>query len=223
MAGCADLSLTKKPNKKRPTVGDNLTYALQVKNNGPSRATGTKIVDTLPKGVKVKSTSRGCRKLLGRKVSCNIGNLRNGGKTTRKITVKVNRPGKLVNRAIASTTAVDPNGRNNRARAVARAKPKRPVPPRPTPPKPKPTKQISCKVMDPTVRLVQGKQVVVADRKPGANTACVIQGNQLALARSLKNRNLGLVRQGGKQVRAAKGKVVKPGARKVIVRVPRGF
>ncbi|MGF1470585.1 MAG: choice-of-anchor Q domain-containing protein [Rubrobacteraceae bacterium] len=209
----ANLSLTKKASKGRPTVGDKLTYTLRVKNNGPDRATRVKIVDTLPKGVKVLSTSKGCRKLTARKVRCNISRLADGRSVAKKIRVKVNRSGKLVNKARASSSVRDPNGRNNSARAVVRAKPKAEAKAAPR------FKQISCRVKDPTVRLVQGKQVLVA--KPG--TACVIQGNQLALARSLKNQSLGLVKRGGAQVRAAKGKVMKSGARKVVVRVPRGF
>ncbi|MGF1473416.1 MAG: hypothetical protein ACFB50_16975, partial [Rubrobacteraceae bacterium] len=211
----ANLSLTKKASKGRPTVGQKLTYTLRVKNNGPDRATSVKIVDTLPKGVKVLSTSKGCKKLSARKVRCNIARLADSRSVSKKIVVKVNRKGKLVNRARASSSVRDPNPKNNSARAVVRAKPKPRKAPR--------FKQISCKVKNPTVRLVQGKQVVVADSKPGASTACVVQGNQLALARALKNRNLGLVKQGGKQVRAAKGKVVNSGARRVVVRVPRGF
>ncbi|MGF1472591.1 MAG: hypothetical protein ACFB50_12750 [Rubrobacteraceae bacterium] len=211
----ANLSLTKKANKKNPRVGQKLTYTLRVKNNGPDAARNVRVVDTLPGRVKATS-SRGCRKVSGRKVVCNIGSLADGRSVARKITVKVNRPGKLVNRARASSSVSDPNGRNNRARAIVRVKPKvKRAAPR--------FKQISCKVKDPTVRLVQGKQVVVADSKPGKSVGCVVQGDQLALARSLKNKPLGLVRQGGKQVSSAKGKVVKAGGRKVVVRVPRGF
>ncbi|MGF1470997.1 MAG: choice-of-anchor Q domain-containing protein [Rubrobacteraceae bacterium] len=207
----ANLSLTKKASKARPTVGQKLTYTLRVTNRGPDRATRVKIVDTLPKGVKVLSTSKGCRKLSARKVRCNIARLGDGRSATKKIRVKVNRAGKLVNKARASSSVRDPNPKNNRARAVVRAKAAQRF------------KQISCRVKDPLVRLVQGKQVVVADNKPGKSVACVIQGNQLALARALKNQNLGLVKQGGKQVRAAKGKVIKSGARRVVVRVPKGF
>ncbi|MGF1471252.1 MAG: hypothetical protein ACFB50_05840 [Rubrobacteraceae bacterium] len=213
----ANLSLSKKASKARPTVGAKLTYILRVKNNGPDRATRVKIVDTLPKGVKVLSTSKGCRKLSARNVRCYIPRLGDGRGVAKKIVVKVNRSGKLVNRARASSSVRDPNPRNNNARAVVRAKPK------PTKASPKRFKQISCRVKNPTVRLIQGKQVVVADSKPGKSVACVVQGNQLALARALKDQSLGLVKQGGKQVRAAKGKVVKSGARRVVVRVPRGF
>ncbi|MGF1473712.1 MAG: choice-of-anchor Q domain-containing protein [Rubrobacteraceae bacterium] len=215
VADKANLSLTKKASKGRSTVGTKITYTLRVKNNGPDRATRVKIVDTLPKGVKVLSTSKGCRKLSARKVVCNIARLGDGRSVAKKIVVKVNRAGKLVNKARTSSSVRDPNSRNNSARAVVRAKAKAKAAPK--------FKQISCKVKDPTVRLVQGKQVVVADSKPGKSVACVIQGNQLALAKALKNQNLGLVKQGGKQVRAAKGKVVKSGARRVVVRVPRGF
>ncbi|MGF1471232.1 MAG: choice-of-anchor Q domain-containing protein, partial [Rubrobacteraceae bacterium] len=216
----ANLSLTKKASKGRPTVGTKITYTLRVRNSGPDRATGVKVADTLPRGVKVTSSSRGCKKQSARKVVCNIGTLADGKSAAKKITVKVTRKGKLVNTARASSSVSDPNPRNNGAKAVVRAKPKRAVLSRP---RPTPTKRVSCKVENPSVRLAQGKQVVVADTKPGKSVACVVQSNQLALAKALKNRNLGLVRQGNKQVRAAKGKVVKVGARKVAVRVPRGF
>ncbi|MGF1471233.1 MAG: choice-of-anchor D domain-containing protein [Rubrobacteraceae bacterium] len=211
----ANLSLEKRASKAPPTVGQKLTYTLKVRNNGPDRAANTKIVDSLPKGVKLTSKSSGCNKQSQRKVVCNIGTLSDGQSVTKKLRVKVNRSGKLVNKARASSSVRDPNPKNNSARAVVRAKPKAKATPR--------FKQISCKVENPSLRLAQGKQVVVADTKPGKSVACVIQGNQLALAKALKNRNLGLVRQGNKQVRAAKGKVVKVGARKVAVRVPRAF
>ncbi|MGF1473018.1 MAG: choice-of-anchor Q domain-containing protein [Rubrobacteraceae bacterium] len=206
-AAKANLSLSKKASKGRLTVGQKLTYTLRLKNNGPDRATGVKIVDTLPRGVKVLSTSKGCKKQSARKVRCNIGTLADGRRIAKKIVVKVNRSGKLVNRAKATSSVGDPNAKNNRARAVVRAKAKR----------------LSCKVKNPTVRLAQGKQVVVVDSKPGKSVACVVQGNQQALARTLKNKPLGVVKQGGKQVRAAKGKVIKSGARRVVVRVSKGF
>ncbi|MGF1470318.1 MAG: choice-of-anchor Q domain-containing protein [Rubrobacteraceae bacterium] len=213
----ANLSLTKKAGKRRPTMGTRLAYTLRVKNNGPNRATRVKIVDTLPKGVKVLSTSRGCKKVSGRKVRCYLAKLADGRSATRQIVVRVNKNGRLVNRAKVGSSVKDPNGKNNNARAIARAK---------AGPKPKPeprSRLVNCNVKDPTVKLARGEQVVVTDRKPGKSVACVIGGNQLALARSLKNQQLGLVNQGGKQVKASKGKVVKAGARKVLVRVPGGF
>ncbi|MGF1472086.1 MAG: choice-of-anchor Q domain-containing protein [Rubrobacteraceae bacterium] len=214
-AAKANLSLTKKASKGRPTVGQKLAYILRLKNNGPDRATNTKIVDILPRGVKLAASSTGCKKQSARKVVCSLGTLADGKSVARKITVKVKRSGKLVNRARASSNVSDPNSKNNSARAVVRAKVKaRQV---------AKTKLVSCRVKSPLARLAQGKQVVVADTKAGRGTACVVQGNQLALARSLKNRRLGVLKQRGRQVRVAKGKVVEAGARKVAVRVPRGF
>lgn len=214
--GKANLSLSKKASKARPTVGASLTYTLKVKNNGPNRATNVKLVDTLPKGVKATSSSAGCKKQSQRKVVCNIDTLADGRSVAKKITVKVNKKGKLVNRARASSNVADPNAKNNRASAVVRAKP-RVV-----------TKQIRCKVKNPDVKLESGKQVVVADSKTGKSTACVAQNDQLVLVRKLGRKSVALIKQGGKQIRVAKGKVVKPGSRKagartVVVRVPRRF
>ncbi|MGF1473226.1 MAG: choice-of-anchor Q domain-containing protein [Rubrobacteraceae bacterium] len=139
----ANLSLSKKASKGKPTVGQKLTYTLRVKNNGPDRATKVKIVDTLPKGVKVLSTSKGCRKLTARKVRCNIARLGDGRSVARKIVVKVNRAGKLVNKARASSKVGDPNGRNNGARAVVRTKPK--PKPKSKPKAKQKAKQVDCK------------------------------------------------------------------------------
>ncbi|HOP50162.1 MAG TPA: choice-of-anchor A family protein [Ignavibacteriales bacterium] len=47
----ADLQISKSVNKNNPNNGDNITYTVSVKNNGPDKATNVKISDVLPKGV----------------------------------------------------------------------------------------------------------------------------------------------------------------------------
>jgi uncharacterized repeat protein (TIGR01451 family) len=46
-----DLELTKSVNNATPTYGDIITYTISVGNNGPSKATGVTISDTLPAGL----------------------------------------------------------------------------------------------------------------------------------------------------------------------------
>ncbi|MGF1473495.1 MAG: choice-of-anchor D domain-containing protein [Rubrobacteraceae bacterium] len=215
----ANLSLTKKASNNKPSVGKKLTYILKVTNKGPDRAPGVKIVDTLPKGVKLISSSKGCVKVSSRKVRCSIASLRKGQSATKKLAVKVQRSGKLVNRARASSKVKDPNPRNNRAKAVVVARVKKGSKAKGV----AKSKQVSCQVKNATIRLRAGKEVVVTDTRAGKGVRCVIGGNQQVLARALKNRSVAEVRVGGKAVRAAKGKVVKTGGGKVVVRVPRGF
>jgi uncharacterized repeat protein (TIGR01451 family) len=49
-----DLSLTKADAPDPVSVGGVLTYTLDVKNNGPSSATGVSLTDLLPKGVRLR-------------------------------------------------------------------------------------------------------------------------------------------------------------------------
>ena len=46
-----DLSLTKTIDEPRPNVGDEATFTLTLRNDGPSAATGVTVTDTLPAGV----------------------------------------------------------------------------------------------------------------------------------------------------------------------------
>lgn len=52
---CADLSLTKTVNNATPNVGENLTFTLTVKNNGPQATIGVKVEDILPAGLTLSS------------------------------------------------------------------------------------------------------------------------------------------------------------------------
>src|SRR5262245_52683239 len=55
----ADLSLTSTAAPDYATVGENLTYAISVANNGPEPATGVTLIDTLPSGVNFLAATGG--------------------------------------------------------------------------------------------------------------------------------------------------------------------
>ncbi|MGG9972479.1 SdrD B-like domain-containing protein, partial [Ferruginibacter sp. SUN002] len=53
----ADLQLTKTVNNTSPAIGNTIRYTINVKNNGPSFASGIKVTDTLPAGLTYVTSS----------------------------------------------------------------------------------------------------------------------------------------------------------------------
>ncbi|HEX4965795.1 MAG TPA: DUF11 domain-containing protein [Thermoanaerobaculia bacterium] len=117
----ADLSLTKTASAPTVTGGSNVDYTLTVTNNGPNRANGVTVTDTLPAGVTfVSATGTGwtCGEAAG-VVTCTLPFLDPG--TAPTITIRVTTPqadASLVNSATVSSTQTDPNGGNNAATAT---------------------------------------------------------------------------------------------------------
>ena len=84
-----DLQITKSDSPDPVLAGQNLTYTLVVKNNGPAVATSVMVVDALPSGVSfVSATST--QGVCNSGVTCSLGNLAVGGTVTITIVVKVN-------------------------------------------------------------------------------------------------------------------------------------
>jgi uncharacterized repeat protein (TIGR01451 family) len=69
-------------------AGGQLTWTLEVTNNGPDDATGVKVDDTLPAGVQFVSADPGCAAAAGI-VSCALGELAVGDSAVRHVTVTV--------------------------------------------------------------------------------------------------------------------------------------
>ena len=53
----ADLMLAKKVSKVNPTIGETITYTLEVSNSGPQRATNVEVTDQLPAGLEFVSST----------------------------------------------------------------------------------------------------------------------------------------------------------------------
>src|SRR5947199_2037573 len=69
--GCVDLAVTETVDRAHATVGDLLTYKVEVRNAGPDAAMGVTVLDTLPAGLALVSAtgpSSGCS--TGPPVSC---------------------------------------------------------------------------------------------------------------------------------------------------------
>lgn len=115
----ADLSITKSGSPNPVVIGNNLTYTLLVRNNGPSATTGVVVTDTLPPGVTFFSsfaTQGNCSGASA--VTCNVGNLADRASVTITIVVTVNRGERITNTADVIGNEKDPDLSNNRATAV---------------------------------------------------------------------------------------------------------
>jgi uncharacterized repeat protein (TIGR01451 family) len=125
--GCAppaaDLSVTKTDSPDPLKAGQNLTYTITVRNNGPNAATGVTLTDQLPRnaGYGSSSTTQGSCSLKPSKteVGCSLGTIASGATVTVTIMVKPNKKGQITNTATASATSPpDPNTANNTATAT---------------------------------------------------------------------------------------------------------
>lgn len=130
----ADLAIVKTGPARVGADGD-VTWSLTVTNNGPSTATGVKVVDTLPDGVELRS-AQPSQGTCGGSVSCALGTLAKGGSAQIEVTAHV--PAslggqKLTNSAKVSGEEPDPDPSNNESSATTEVDPK-PAPKTTTPP-----------------------------------------------------------------------------------------
>lgn len=119
--GSADLSITKTDAKDPVNAGESIDYTIAVTNAGPDTAVNTVVIDTLPKGstfVSATATIGTCA-AKGAKVTCNLGDLTNGGASgAASITLRVTAPtkaGTITNKADVASDTPDPNQANNSA------------------------------------------------------------------------------------------------------------
>jgi uncharacterized repeat protein (TIGR01451 family) len=103
-------------------VGGSVTYTLSVANRGPNGALNPQLTDWLPKGATFKSVtpSQGtCSQVTGggtSRVRCNLDRVRVGtAPATVKIVVQMTKLGKLTNRALVRSKAIDAHGDDNKA------------------------------------------------------------------------------------------------------------
>lgn len=119
----ADIGVTKTDSPDPASVGENLTYTMEVTNFGPGDAPGATFGDTLPSGVtfvSVTTTKGSCTG--GPRVTCTLGTVAVGEVVTIVIVVRVEAAGTLSNTAEVGTTVADHNvANNNTATAVTAA------------------------------------------------------------------------------------------------------
>ena len=113
----ADLSITEIDNPDPVVPGNDLTYTIMVKNNGPSDATSVVVTDTLPIGVTYKSEAHivGSVSQASGVVTWNGFGLVSGAMATITITVTVSSSttGSVTNGVTVSGNETDPYSGNN--------------------------------------------------------------------------------------------------------------
>jgi uncharacterized repeat protein (TIGR01451 family) len=113
-----DLAITKQDTPDPVGVGQELTYALTVTNNGSNSATNVTITDDLPVGmtfVRSNSESGTCEGT--GPVVCNVGTLDPGQSRVVAIVATASGAGTVTNVARVGSDAPDPDDSNNEARA----------------------------------------------------------------------------------------------------------
>jgi uncharacterized repeat protein (TIGR01451 family) len=111
----ADLGATTVATAPPVRVGDRITYAVTVANNGPENTSGATLVDTLPSKATFVSVSTTRGKCSGTTtITCKIGTLNRGSSALVTIVARAPAtPATLVNTASVSGQKKDPNPDNN--------------------------------------------------------------------------------------------------------------
>lgn len=116
-ASSADLQVTKTVDNNTPTLGNNVVFTVQAKNNGPNTATDVVVNDLLPAGYEYVSHTVSSGTYTPGTGVWNIGSLANTITQTLQITAKVVSGSNLTNTATISGSVTDPNNSNNTASA----------------------------------------------------------------------------------------------------------
>jgi uncharacterized repeat protein (TIGR01451 family) len=113
-----NLMVTQSDTPDPVTVGNDVTYTIQVKNTGPSQATGVKLTDTLTGDFNLISTTSTQGNCIGvTTITCTLGNLDNGANATITLFLTATRAGTLTSNATVTGNEFDPNLGNNTATA----------------------------------------------------------------------------------------------------------
>ena len=107
------VSMTDAPDPVRR--GSNLTYTIQLRNNGPDTATNVRMVDNLPSNMRLVSISSTQGNCSGTTMTCAIGNIASGAGATVTLVVRPRFIGKYTNTVVVRADTRDDNGRNDYA------------------------------------------------------------------------------------------------------------
>jgi uncharacterized repeat protein (TIGR01451 family) len=117
--GSSDLAMTKTASTTPAVPGDQLTYTLSVKNNGPTFASNVSVTDPLPAGLTFVSASPGCTFAAGT-VTCLRPTLVNGATANFDVVVLVASSLRtpIANTATVTSPDTDPTPGNNTSTAT---------------------------------------------------------------------------------------------------------
>jgi uncharacterized repeat protein (TIGR01451 family) len=97
-------------------AGHLINYHIEVKNNGPSGATGVVVTDRLPSSstfVSATPSTGACLPPAGGVLTCNIGSMNNGATATVDVVVRAHGPNTIYDTASVTANEADPNPANN--------------------------------------------------------------------------------------------------------------
>lgn len=126
----ADLSVNLFASPDPAQVGEDLTYFVDVINNGPSRATNVTLTGFVPPGttfVSANPSQGGTFAVAGGVVTASFGELRSGEIGSLRITVRPTAEGTVTQTINARSDQVDPDTRNNTATANTTVNPANPA------------------------------------------------------------------------------------------------
>ncbi|MGB7922169.1 MAG: hypothetical protein WCF57_02870, partial [Pyrinomonadaceae bacterium] len=114
-----DLSVTKSDLADPVMLGEQINYHIEVKNNGPSNATGVVLTDRMASSstfISANPSVGTCAPPVNGKVICQLGNMLNGATVTVDIVVKSKgNPNTIFDTASVAANEADPNMGNNEA------------------------------------------------------------------------------------------------------------
>jgi uncharacterized repeat protein (TIGR01451 family) len=119
----ADLALTKVVDNAAPLVGQQVTFTLTLRNNGPSDATGVAVKDVLPAGLSYVSSTASQGSYDSSSGVWTVGPLAVGGVVTLKVTALVTAAGSITNLAdVSAHDDPDPDSTNDHGSATVNAR-----------------------------------------------------------------------------------------------------
>ncbi|WP_299432745.1 hypothetical protein [uncultured Meiothermus sp.] len=132
-----DLAVTKMVEPARIETGQNATYTLSVRNNGPDVASRVVLTDRLPVGLEFVSANP-VPSREGNTLTWNLGSLPSGESRSFSVVVRGRVAGQRTNQASVTSSERDRDQSNNQARvALEVVAPLPPPPPPHTPPEPR--------------------------------------------------------------------------------------
>ena len=115
----ADIAVMKTVDNPSPNVGNNVTFTVTAKNNGPLNATGVVVTDPLPAGLTFVSASASQGGYTSGSGVWSVGSLASGATATLQIVATVTQAGPHTNTATKTAEdQQDPNAANDSANAV---------------------------------------------------------------------------------------------------------
>lgn len=118
VSAVSDIAVTKSVSNATPLVGTNVTFTMNVTNNGPSNATNTVVTDLLPSGYTYVSHTQTAGTYNATNGVWTVGTVNNGITRTLTITATVLDTGNYLNTVTSTNDNTDPNTNNNTATAT---------------------------------------------------------------------------------------------------------